>query len=396
MEFLTHTKIDFMKYRGFFVVFSILLLITAFSELFFFTGLNLGIDFAGGTQLTLKMRDEADPDTIRRALENEGVREPQIQRYGPVEEREVLIKVPVVQGSEEGSAATIIEALEKGLGNESGGRLDLNQRGVDSLTNLLMTEDPDDVVDIEEDKGRGHYGEMATAVLEVRKSQKIFQSWDNLQGIDGVSEAALAMLRERAFLGPFNVQQNDNVGPQIGGELRTKGLLAVLMSFVGMLLYIWYRFELRFGVGALVALIHDFMITLGLYALLNYEFNLPTIAAFLTLVGYSVNDTVVIFDRVRENMRRNRRMEFVEIINLSLNQTLTRTILTSGTTLTVVACLFFFGGEGLRGFAFVLLVGVMIGTYSSIFVASPFALLWEKYFTQQNSKTRRPGQPQTV
>ncbi len=395
MEFLTHTKIDFMKYRGFFVVLSILLLVTAFAELFFLTGLNLGIDFAGGTQLTLKMRDDVDPDTIRRALENEGVREPQIQRYGAAEERELLIKVPVVQGSEEGSASAIIEALESGLGAEAN-KLDLNQRGAETLTTFLISEDPDDVGDIEEDGGREYYGTMAGAVMEARKNLKIFQSWDDLQGVDGLSEASLARLQEKASLGPFNVQQNDNVGPQIGSELRTKGLLAVLMSFAGMLFYIWYRFELRFGIGALMALIHDFMITLGLYALFNYEFNLPTIAAFLTLVGYSVNDTVVIFDRVRENMRKHRRKNFVEVINLSLNQTLTRTILTSGTTLTVVACLFFFGGEGLRGFAFVLLIGVMIGTYSSIFVASPFAILWEKYFRAEDRRDRRSRQTQTA
>ncbi|MCP4654948.1 MAG: protein translocase subunit SecF, partial [bacterium] len=184
---------------------------------------------------------------------------------------------------------------------------------------------------------------------------------------------------------------------QIGSELTRKGILSVALSLVGMLLYIWYRFELRYGIGALVAVFHDFLITLGLFALVNYEFNLPTIAAFLTLVGYSVNDTVVIFDRVRENRRRDRRAPLVNIMNKSLNQTLSRTILTSGTTLMVVGCLFFLGGEVIRGFAFVLLVGIVVGTYSSIFVASPFALLWERFFGREAREQRHrrgPGNAQ--
>jgi preprotein translocase subunit SecF len=229
--------------------------------------------------------------------------------------------------------------------------------------------------------------------MEQRRQNKMFSTWDEVRVADGLSEAAFATLQEKAALGAVHVLQNDNVGPQIGAELATKGIMAMVLSFLGMLAYIWYRFELRFGVGALVAVFHDFLITLGLYALLNFEFNLPTIAAFLTLVGYSVNDTVVIFDRVRENMARYRRMNLVELINLSLNQTLSRTVLTSGTTLLVVCCLFFLGGEVLRGFAFVLMVGVVIGTYSSIFVASPFTLLWEKHFGADSVRTKKaaPG-----
>jgi preprotein translocase subunit SecF len=147
-----------------------------------------------------------------------------------------------------------------------------------------------------------------------------------------------------------------------------------------MLLYIWFRFELRFGVGALMAVFHDVLVVLGFYALMDFEFNLTTIAAFLTLVGYSVNDTVVIFDRVRENMRRNRREPFAETLNRSINQTLSRTILTSGTTLLAVGALLVLGGDVLRGFSFVLTIGIVVGTYSSVYVASPFALLWEQLF----------------
>jgi preprotein translocase SecF subunit len=160
----------------------------------------------------------------------------------------------------------------------------------------------------------------------------------------------------------------------------------VALSILGMLGYIWVRFQsagghgggLRFGVGAVLALVHDVLITLGLFAVLDYEFNLSTIAAFLTLIGYSVNDTVVVFDRVRENLRRSRRRSFEETIDESINQNLSRTLLTSGTTLLAVGALFFLGGEVLRGFSFVLFVGIIVGTYSSIFVASSFTLLWEQ------------------
>ncbi|MCP3956580.1 MAG: protein translocase subunit SecF [bacterium] len=389
MQFLTDSHIDFMKYRKVFIWVSILLLVIACAELFFLTGLNLGIDFAGGTQLTLRLRDDGDVDLLRRTLENAGLREAQIQRYGEEERREFLIKTPVVEDSEEGSSEALTAALESDLNSDAAGRFDLNQRGADALATLLYEADPDDRVLSDEIEARDHYAGVAQAVLDQRHSLAIFGSWDQLAGVPGLSEESLTALKEKAFFGAYNVLSNENVGPQIGSELRTKGVLAVVMSLGVMLLYIWFRFELRFGIGALVAVFHDFLITLGLYALLNYEFNLPTIAAFLTLVGYSVNDTVVIFDRVRENMRRSRSKPLIEVMNHSLNQTLSRTILTSGTTLLVVACLFFFGGEVIRGFAFVLLIGVIIGTYSSIFVASPFALMWEKYFGRDAKMKRR-------
>jgi preprotein translocase subunit SecF len=193
-------------------------------------------------------------------------------------------------------------------------------------------------------------------------------------------------------LGTFTVTGVENVGPQIGEELRTQGFWAVVLSLIAMLGYIWIRFELRFGVGAVIALLHDVLITLGIYALMDYEFNLTTIAAFLTLVGYSVNDKVVIFDRVRENVRKSRRKPLVEIVNESINQTLSRTILTGGSTLLVLLCLLIWGGEVLRGFAFVMFVGILIGTYSSIYTACPFALLWEQLFGVQGKwRKGKPG-----
>jgi preprotein translocase SecF subunit len=158
-----------------------------------------------------------------------------------------------------------------------------------------------------------------------------------------------------------------------------------------MLVYIWIRFELRFGIGAVMACLHDVLVTLGLYALFGFEFNLTTVAAFLTLIGYSVNDTVVIFDRIRENMRKSRRKPLIEIMNESINQTLSRTILTGGSTLLALAALLWLGGDVIRGFAFVMLVGILVGTYSSIYVASPFALLWERYFGVKGERRAAPA-----
>jgi preprotein translocase subunit SecF len=187
------------------------------------------------------------------------------------------------------------------------------------------------------------------------------------------------------------ILSQEYVGPQIAAELRTKGLLAVVLSSLGILVYLWYRFELRFAVGTVVAMAHDVLVTLALYTTLGFEFNLTTIAAFLTLVGYSVNDTVVIFDRVRENLRQHRQERMYEVLNRSLNQTLSRTLLTSGTTMLAAGALLAFGGPALRGFAFIITVGVVVGTYSSVYVASPIVLLWDPWFGHRD-RDRQVGQ----
>ena len=225
---------------------------------------------------------------------------------------------------------------------------------------------------------QGHYDDVAAAISEVRMSEGLVTSWDQINAVDGVSAEVSAALRGNVEFGSFAVLGAENVGPQIGSELRSKGVMAIVFSLLGMLAYIWFRFELRYGFGALVAVTHDVLVVLGLFALAGFEFNLTTIAGFLTLIGYSVNDTVVVFDRVRENLRRSRREPLVKVMNQSLNQTLSRTVLTSGTTLLAVGSLLVLGGDVLRGFAFILTIGVVVGTYSSIYVASPFTLLWEE------------------
>jgi len=173
----------------------------------------------------------------------------------------------------------------------------------------------------------------------------------------------------------IKIRRVEVVGPAVSGELKQAGIIAVSLAIVGILLYIWFRFEWQFGVAAILALVHDIVITIGVFALLGFEFGLTEVAALLTLAGYSINDTVVVFDRIRENLRRYKKMPLIELLNLSINETLSRTVLTASTTFLAVLALYVFGTEVIRGFSFAMLFGILIGTWSSIFVASPF-LLW--------------------
>jgi len=191
--------------------------------------------------------------------------------------------------------------------------------------------------------------------------------------------------------GKAEVRRVEMVGPQVGKDLREKGFKAVLFAMVAILIYITLRFEFRFAVGAVLALVHDVMITLGAFSVFNKEIDLPIIAAFLAIIGYSLNDTIIVYDRIRENMGRYHKEPFPVIVNRSINETLSRTILTSGTTLLVVAALFIFGGGVIHNFAFALLVGVLIGTYSSIFVASPLLIFWQDYKNTKQGKAAAKG-----
>jgi len=179
----------------------------------------------------------------------------------------------------------------------------------------------------------------------------------------------------RDSVGEFSVYSQDVVGSKVSGELRTKGALAVGLALMMVLAYIWFRFEWQFGMGAVIALFHDVILTIGVFSLTQIEFNLSIIAAILTIVGYSLNDTVIVYDRIRENLRKFKKMPLPEVLNLSINDTLSRTILTSLTTLLALIALYVLGGSGLRGFSFAMIWGVFVGTYSSIFVASPLLML---------------------
>jgi preprotein translocase subunit SecF len=186
----------------------------------------------------------------------------------------------------------------------------------------------------------------------------------------------------------FEIRRAEIVGPKVGKDLREKALLAVGLSCIGMLIYIWFRFEFRFGLGAIVGLIHDVLITMGILSLTNTPIDLPVVAALLTIVGYSVNDTIVVCDRIRENMPKMTKQKLSDIINISVNQTLSRTILTGGSAIMAIIALFIFGGVVIHDFAFAMLIGTLIGTYSSIYVACPVVIFWEKLFVSKKKGRR--------
>jgi preprotein translocase subunit SecF len=183
----------------------------------------------------------------------------------------------------------------------------------------------------------------------------------------------------------------DNVGPTVGKQLQNKAIMAVLYSLLGMLIYLWFRFQLIYGVAAVVACFHDTLITVGAFALTNQEISLTVVAAILTLVGYSMNDTIVVFDRIRENLRMSRREELADVVNRSINQTLSRTVLTSGLTFLTVLSLYIFGGQVLRGFSFALVVGILIGTYSSIAVAAPMLVAYQEWRAKKGKAAVLPA-----
>jgi preprotein translocase subunit SecF len=189
----------------------------------------------------------------------------------------------------------------------------------------------------------------------------------------------------------FEVVRTEAVGPKIGEELKSKAVLAVLYALVLILVYVAVRFDLKYGVAAIVATLHDIVMSVGIFALFDKEISLAVVAAFLTIVGYSLNDTVVVFDRIRENLRSMRRESYATVVNTSVNETLSRTIITGGATLIVVLLLFFIGGSVIHDFAFALLIGILIGTYSSIFIGSPLVVDWHRLFEEGRTPASKPG-----
>ncbi len=294
------TTVDFVGKKNTALMCSLVVILASVVSLIAHGGPRLGVDFAGGTNVTVKFQQSVTAEQIRQALAEVNLKQSTIQQFEEAEQHEFIIQVEQKEGESEHADSVITDALRNRFGEES-----------------------------------------------------------------------------------FEVVMVEMVGPKVGKDLRRKGFLSILYAVFFMLIYIWLRFELRFGVGAVIALIHDVLITVGVFSITNREITLPIVAAFLTIVGYSINDTIVVYDRIRENRRKKPNNPLAPTINQSINETLSRTILTSGTTLLVVIALFIFGGGIIHDFAFALLVGIIVGTYSSIFIASPVLLFWEQLFAKK-------------
>jgi preprotein translocase subunit SecF len=273
---------------------------------------------------------------------------------------------------------TMVETLESTFGQPQSGKLDFNNATQESLKARLR--DPLQRAGVA--MSEQQLDQLVKDILAFKNNPPqsgLISSFDQLSTVAGVNANIINILKQESYLSPFSVRQVDVVGPKVAKDLWKQAIEATLMALAGMLVYIWFRFEWIYGVGAVIAVFHDTIITIGMFSVFGKEISLTVIAALLTLVGYSMNDTIVIFDRIRENLKIYRRESLESLINRSVNQTLSRTILTSGLTFLTVMALFLFGGPVLNGFSFALVVGILIGTYSSVFVASPIVLFWHNF-----------------
>ena len=369
MEFIKPgTYIDFMKYRG--PVITVLGIMATLSLVsLFYPGPNLGIDFAGGTEVQLAFTGDTAPNEVRKALEDAGYSRPDVIS---VEDspNEYIIRVQEVSSLPDDQVDQIRESAEAALGEGVLQEMKVSPGG-DKIT-LRVT-------------GDVHEQQLEEALVaggaNVRSINSLAGSRDPRYEVHlvGVADELITALRE-AFgdRAPENALRVEWVGPKAGQQLRDAAIQSLLYAIAFIMLYVAFRFDLRFAPGGVVAMFHDALITLGIYVLLQKEVNLTTVAALLTIMGYSINDTIVVFDRIRENMVRVRDKSLRELINISTSQMLSRTIVTSLTTLLSVSAFFFLGTGVIQDIAFALGIGIMIGTLSSIFIAAPISELMDR------------------
>ncbi len=385
MEFFHEPKIDWMGKKWYFIGLSIPLLLAGMISIAVKRGLTYGIDFRGGTQVTVKFAQAPNLDEIRAHLDRSGVKGATLQGYGPKSDNMVIVAVDLknMSGSDvlDAGKRAIIDSMDSLFPPSAPGKADFNNANASVIADHLITADPLHLASKGTEAATKTYKDLAAALASFRDAaprKGLLADFQELSGVPGVTPDVISALKNDFYLSPFAVSGASIVGPKVGGDLRRQALYVTLAGLGAMLIYIWYRFELVYGVAAVIATFHDVLITIGFFSLLNKEITLTVIAALLTLVGYSMNDTIVVFDRIRENVKANKRENFLDLVNRSINQTLSRTILTSGLTFLAVLSLYLFGGEVINGFAFALVVGVVIGTYSSIAIASPVLVFWQQ------------------
>ena len=395
MEFFKSTNIDFLGKKWYFLAFSLVFSVAGVLSMLFWHHLPLGVDFKGGTQVDIKLVSTPDNNKIRKAVEEAGYRDVKIQQIGTgagsaASSNEVIVSLPQEQTNEQAldkGRAEIVAAMEKYFGSAEPGKFDLNNASSTQVAEYLLSKDP---LHLGTDAAT-RYAQLARQVTDFRDKNRsgVLNSIDELKGT--VPPQVVSALNEGAFTSQFGVRGVQIVGPQVGKQLQNQAKWAVLYSLAGMLVYLAFRFEWIYGVAAVVAVFHDTLITVGAFSLTNTEITLTVIAAILTLIGYSMNDTIVVFDRIRENVKLLRRESLSEIVNRSINQTLSRTVLTSGLTFLTVLSLYLFGGEVLHGFSFALVIGILIGTYSSIAVAAPMLVAYQDWRLAKTGSAVVPG-----
>ena len=379
MEFFRNPNIDFLGKKWYFIAFSLIFSTAGVISLIVHRGPNWGIDFRGGTLVYVKFSHVPNDNAIRADMDHAGLHNVRIQTYGAAGSNEVLIDVP--QATDQAALEHPKEQVVAALGPSSqAGKQDLNNSSSLALSSYLLQKDP---LHLGTDAPQ-RYAAIAQTVADFRDKTKggVLSSFDDLNG--SVDPAVLASLQDGFYLSDFGVYQVEIVGPQVGAQLRRQAFLATAYSLLGMLVYLAFRFEWIYGVAAVITVFHDTLITVGAFSLRDLPISLTVIAAILTLIGYSNNDTIVVFDRIRENLKLMRREKLSDIVNRSINQTLSRTILTAGLTFLTVLALFLFGGEVLHGFSFALVIGILIGTYSSIAVAAPILVAYQDWRSNRN------------
>jgi preprotein translocase subunit SecF len=384
MQLFKDTNYDFLGKKWPFIIASLILTVAGFASIAMKGGLKYGIDFKGGALMTVKFASTPPLEKIRTALSSKIKGEVTVQDFTDVSaHNEVVIGTELQEERLLNQNRKAMEdVLESTFGQPGSGKLDFNNASSTALAarlrdalarnNVAMT-DP-------------QFQKLIADLLDFRNTPPrsgLVTDFTQFSAVPGVNPAIISTLQQECYLAPFAIRQVEMVGPKVGAELRNKALLATLYALAGMLVYIAFRFEWIYGLGAVIAVFHDTLITIGLFSLFDKEISLTVIAALLTLVGYSMNDTIVIFDRIRENLKISRRESLESLMNRSVNQTLGRTVMTSGLTFLTVIALFIWGGPVLHGFSFALVCGILVGTYSSVFVASPIVLFWHNFVEQR-------------
>lgn len=370
MRLFENINIDFLSKRKFFYIMSITLILLGLISVAF-KGLEYGIDFKGGTEVIVSFNKPVNLSEVRAAASNIGIGNVEVKTFGATSEN-VLVRTPLQEISQD-QFDKIVSKLRASLEELIPDTLySVKEKGVNYIVFTLPSPDSAKVItDYLLSKG------FQAGLFSLEETNR-----DVIVRV-GVSDLIREGLKEKFKDYSFEVIKEDKVGPKIGKELRRDAVIAIFLSLVVILVYLGFRFKFVFGVGAVLALFHDVLVTLGFVSFfnglipgLNLEITQNVIAAFLTLVGFSVNDTVVVFDRIRENLKIHKTMDLKEVFNMSINRTLTRTILTSGTVFLVILALLLFGGEVNRSFAFTFMIGIITGTYSSIYIASAVVYDW--------------------